>query len=125
MRNTEKLYESFGELLYVMAMADGKIQSAELNVIKNKLANHPWGKDIKWSFDYEVKKQRNVDLLYNRVIAYCEEHGPDKEYAFLLNTLDEVATASNGMDSNEQVIIDDFKRDLIKRFKSDLERINQ
>ncbi|MFK7937096.1 MAG: TerB family tellurite resistance protein [Saprospiraceae bacterium] len=123
MKNTEKLYESFGELLYVMAMADGEIQSSELQVVKAKLASHPWGKDIAWSFNYEVKKQRDVELLYDRVIAYCEEHGPDAEYAFLLETLEEVATANQGVEASEQAVMDGFKRDLIQRFKADLEKI--
>ncbi|MFK7807275.1 MAG: TerB family tellurite resistance protein [Saprospiraceae bacterium] len=123
MKNTEKLYESFGELLYVMAMADGGIQASELAVITEQLARHPWGEDIQWSFNYEVKKQRDLELLYDRVISYCEDHGPDKEYDFLIKLLDDVAAANEGVEEEEQAVVDGFVNDLTKKFKEDIDRI--
>ena len=97
MKSNEKLIEAFGELLYVLAMADGEIQTEELEVIQKRLADHPWGKDIQWSFDYETKNKGDVEDLYQKVITYCEMHGPDPEYQFLLNLLHEVAEASAGV----------------------------
>ncbi len=124
MQNTEKLYEAFGELIYVVAMSDGEIQAEELKVIEEKLANHPWGKDIKWSFDYEVKKERSIEELYKKVITYCEMHGPEKEYQFLIETLEAVAHSSDGIDKDEQKVMDDFTNGLIQKFKADIDRIN-
>lgn len=124
MKNTEKLIEAFGELIYVVAMTDGAIQREELAVIEDKLATHKWGEDIKWSFDYEVKKNRSIEELYKKVITYCEMHGPDAEYQFLLNVVEEVATASKVIDKEEKEIMDGFVRDLTKKFRSDIERIN-
>jgi len=124
MKNTEKLIEAFGELIYVVAMADGAIQKEELSVIENKLANHKWGEDIKWSFDYEVKKNTSVEELYKKVITYCEMHGPDPEYQFLLNLVEEVAAATNGIDKDEKEVMDGFVYDLTEKFRSDLGRIN-
>lgn len=46
----EKLYEAFGELLYVIAMADGLIQENEITALEQVLAENPWAADIKWSF---------------------------------------------------------------------------
>lgn len=123
MQNTEKLYESFGELLYVVAMADGEIQASELAVITSKLIDHPWGADIQWSFNYEVKKQRDLDMLYDRVISYCEDHGPEKEYAFMIELMEEVAAASGGVDANEQKTMDGFVNELTEKFKADIDRI--
>ncbi len=124
MQNTEKLYEAFGELIYVIAMADGELQKEELDVIEQKLADHPWGKDIRWSFDYEVKKNRSIEDLYKKVITYCEMHGPEKEYDFLLKVIEEVAAAHGGTDADEQQVMDNFVQDLTKRFKEDIGRIN-
>jgi len=124
MQNTEKLYEAFGELIYVIAMADGEVQKEELEVIEKRLAAHPWGKDIKWSFDYEVKKGRSIEELYKKVITYCEMHGPEKEYAFLLEVINEVAESHAGTDADEQKVMDSFVSDLTKRFKADIDRIN-
>ena len=40
MKSIEKLYDAFGELIYVIAMADGEIQKEELKAIKQTfLAN--------------------------------------------------------------------------------------
>ena len=125
MKNTEKLIEAFGELIYVIAMADGTIQKEELEVIEQKLANHKWGEDIKWSFDYEIKKNRSIEELYDRVITYCEMHGPDAEYQFLMEVIEEVANASNGIEDKEQQVMDDFVRDMTNKFKKDMERINK
>jgi uncharacterized tellurite resistance protein B-like protein len=123
MKNTEKLYEAFGELLYVVAMADGEIQASEFAAILSKLNEHPWGVDIEWSFNYEIKKHRDLDMLYDRVISYCEDHGPEPEYVFLIELLEAVATASGGIDANEQKVMDSFVHELTERFKKDIDRI--
>ena len=125
MKSTDKLYEAFGELLYVVAMADGKIQEEELKAMEAKLSGHPWGEDIKWSFDYEVKKNNNVEDLYKKVITYCEMHGPEKEYQFLMEMVEDVAKASAGIDEQEEKIMSAFVQDLTERFKKDIDRINQ
>ncbi len=123
--HTRKLYETFGELIYVIAMADGKIQPEELDIIEQRLSNHPWGKEIKWSFDYEVQKENSIDYLYKKVIDYCQLHGPDEEYDFLIQTLHDVAASSNGIDAKEQKVMDGFVNELIIQFKKDLSLINQ
>jgi len=125
MKDTDKLYEAFGELIYVVAMADGEIQPEELQVIEKRLATHPWGEDIKWSFDYEVKKGRDLEDLYKKVVYYCEEHGPEEEYAFLMEVLEEVAAAHAGISDVEQGVSDNFVEGLTEKFKADLERINR
>lgn len=124
MKLTDKLIEAFGELLYVVAMADGRIQAEELKVVEEKLSSHKWGNEIKWSFDYEVKKNRPLDELYKKVITYCEMHGPEKEYQFLLDLVEDVAKASNGVDEKEQTQMDNFVNDLRRKFKEDIDRIN-
>ncbi len=124
MKDTDKLIEAFGELLYVVAMADGNIQKEELAAIESKLAHHKWGEDIKWSFDYEVKKNRSVEDLYKKVITYCEMHGPDPEYQFLMELVEDIAQASDGVDTQEQAVMDNFVLDLTTQFKKDIDRIN-
>lgn len=125
MKNTDKLYEAFGELIYVVAMADGEIQAEELETIEKLLSGHPWGADIQWSFDYERQKGNDIEDLYKKVIYFCEEHGPDEEYAFLMKVLEEVAASSSGIDANEQKVMNDFERDLTNKFREDIDRINQ
>ncbi|MGD1843802.1 MAG: TerB family tellurite resistance protein [Salibacteraceae bacterium] len=125
MAATDKLYDAFGELIYVLAMSDGVIEPVELAVIEKKLAEHEWGQAIKWSFDYEVKQNRSLEELYKKVIIYCERHGPDSEYAFLIEVLEEVAHANAEFHASERKVLDSFVSDLTKKFKADIERINK
>jgi uncharacterized tellurite resistance protein B-like protein len=118
MTKTEKLHETLGELIYVMAMADGKIQPEEQEVIENKLKNHPWAANINWSFNYEKKKQNSIEDLYKKVVNYCEIHGPDKEYQFFIELITEIAEASSGIDENERRIINSFSKDLMDKFST-------
>lgn len=124
MKNTDKLIEAFGELAYVVAMADGEVQQEEIEALERKLSNHRWGADIKWSFDYEMKKKNDPEELYKKLITYCEMHGPDPEYVFLIELLEEIARASKGIDPEEQGVMDDFVQELTNKFRNDLERIN-
>jgi len=125
MTSVQKLYDAFGELIYVVAMADGKIQEEEIAVLEEKLANHPFGENIKWSFDYEVKKSNSINDLYRKVISYCEEHGPTEDYVFLLEVMEDVANAHEGKDAKEQEVLDNFVRHLTEKFKTDIARINR
>lgn len=125
MKDTDKLIEAFGELAYVVAMADGEVQQEEVDALKRKLAGHKWGEDIQWSFDYEMKKKNDVEDLYKKVIIYCEMHGPDPEYKFLLELLDDIANAHNGKDADEEGAINDFVQELLDKFRNDISIINQ
>lgn len=121
--NHEKLYEAFGELLYIVAMADGLIQEEEISALENVLAEHPWAADIKWSFNYERKKQRPIDEIYAKVLDYCTYAGPNPEYQNMIDVMEAMAKASNGIDEGEQEVMEGFTTTLIQKFKADIEGI--
>lgn len=121
--NHEKLYETFGELLYVVAMADGLIQDEEVSALENILAEHPWATDIKWSFNYERKKNRGVEEVYARVLDYCTNAGPSPEYQNMIEVMEAMAKASNGVDADEKEVMDTFTNTLIQKFKNDIQGI--
>lgn len=125
MSNTDRLYEAFGELLYVVAMADGQVQAEEKAALAKKLSGHPWGANIQWSFDYELRKDNDIEDLYQKVIDNCERFGPSEAYTFLIELMEEVAQASSGVDENEQKVMDSFVHELTERFRKDIDRINQ
>jgi len=120
----EKLYEAFGELLYVVAMADGIIQEEEKEVLNDILTTHPWGNEIAESFNYEVEKGTSPELLYKKVLSFCHGQGPHPEYQKLLELMEFLAAANNGIDENEQAVINNFTKDLTQRFKDDLDRMD-
>ena len=120
MVNKEKLYETLGELLYVVAMADGVIQEEEKKALEEIVENHKWAKDISWSFKYEENKKNDIDYLYRKVIDSCYELGPQPEYNEFLVAMIKIAEASQDIDANESKIINSFSKDLIEKFKKDI-----
>lgn len=123
MAKKDQLYDAFGELAYVLAMADGNVQPEELQQVKQILESHPRGADIQWSFDYEARKQRPVEEVYQKVIDACQAVGPDPEYPFLIEMLEKVAVIHAGKTAEESRVITDFTNDLIERFRKDVEAI--
>ncbi|TSE06337.1 TerB family tellurite resistance protein [Aquimarina algiphila] len=125
MVSRDRLYQTFGELLYVIAMSDGVIQKEEVETLEEILKGHPKGAVIKWSFDYENKNQNDIETLYKKVIEVFSDNGPDEEYDFMLYALAKIADASEGMNSKEEKVITNFSRDLLERFKNDIEKIKE
>ena len=123
MSNKEKLYDAFGELIYLVAIADGIVQEEEKEALKKLLATHPKANEIQWSFEYELSKNNSIDYLYKRVLGICHQNGPDPEYAFLLEVLNVIANSNNKVDEREQEVINRFSRELIDRFENDLQKI--
>lgn len=121
--NQEKLYETFGELLYVVAMADGLIQEEELSALDEVLKGHPWAADIQWSFNYERKKSSSVEDVYAKVLDFCKYNGPHPEYQKMIEVMEAVANASAGVDHEEQEVMDTFVHTLTEKFRNDIENI--
>lgn len=121
----EKLYEAFGELIYAVAKADGLVQAEELITLEKILRGHPWASTIHWSFDYENSKHTKVSEVYKRAMDTFLQHGPDAEYAYLVEILEEIAKAGSGtIDEKEQRIIDAFQLDFKNRFIQDMSEKN-
>lgn len=118
----EKLYEALGELLYAVAIADGVVQDEERTALEKILNNHPWASSIKWSFDYEMKKEAEVELLYDRAITACHAYGPSPVYKEFADLMRELAKAAEGVDEREEELIKTFSQELQERFEADLER---
>lgn len=123
MTETEKLYETLGELLFVIAKADGIIQDEERTSLNQLLKNHPWASEIKWSFNYEESKESSVEETYNKVINFCHKHGPSPVYNEFIDAMTFIAKSSNGIDQNESNIISSFSTDLIERFHRDVDKL--
>lgn len=123
MTEKEKLYEVLGELLYVIAKADGVIQNEERDALKKLLKNHSWASDVNWSFNYEESKNSSAEEIYKKVIIFCQSYGPTPEYDEFIDAMKFVANASEGIDESESQIINSFSKDLITRFQRDLDQI--
>lgn len=124
MKKVERLYEVMGELLYAIAKADGVIQKEEKDALKTLLSKHSFGSDIIWSFEYEESKDSSVEEIYNKVINFCHSYGPAPQYDEFIEAMKIIAEASNGIDADESKVITSFSKDLMQRFKNDLERLS-
>lgn len=111
-----KLYDAFGELLFVLVKADGEFQEEERETLNKILANHHWSKEILWSFNYESKNNHDLDDLYKKVLFACYDIGPNPEYQFMIEVLEAVAESSLGIVETERKIIESFKQDLLTEF---------
>ena len=80
MKKKERLYEALGELIYAVAKADGLIQKEEFSMLDSLLKDHPWASTIKWSFNYEVSRNKSLDDIYEKAINHCQHYGPAPEY---------------------------------------------
>ncbi len=120
--NKERLYDAFGELIYALAMADGLIQPEEIQALDTILQGHPWASQIKWSFNYEAAKNLDLKDVYKKALDAFTQHGQDEEYAYLIDVLQRVAKASDGIDEAEQEMIEQFQQDLKHNFIIEMEK---
>lgn len=116
-----ELYDAFGELMYAVAKADGLIQNEEISALNELVENHPWAKEIVWSFKYEQGKKKTVEEAYEKALYTCQQYGPSPEYPELLNLLMDIAKASEGVSSKEKQVIQNFEKELRAKFEKDLQ----
>src|SRR5690606_17819490 len=119
MYSKEKLYETFGELLYAIALADGRIQDEEVSALKEMIKFHPLAQDILWSFNYEKSKETTVEAAYNKALDIFKHHGPAAEYKDFEEILARVAAACEGISPEEKSLIENFRKDLTTTFLND------
>lgn len=119
MKKEEKLYEVLGELLYTVAIADGVIQAEERTALQSLFKKHPYGKEVRWSFEYEENRNSTLEETYNKVINFCHGYGPTSVYTEFIKSMQLIAEAADGVDPNESKVMQSFSADLIKRFKKD------
>ncbi|MFT4660672.1 MAG: putative tellurite resistance protein B-like protein [Patiriisocius sp.] len=124
MLDKERLIDKFGELLYVIAKADGVIQNEEKEALLALLEDHEWSKEIKWSFDYAQENDVNVEKTYKAVIDFCHDYGPAPEYTEFILAMQKIADAAKGAEESENVMINSFSSELIARFQKDLDELN-
>lgn len=113
-----QLYDALGELIYALAKVDGLVEEAEISKLEEVLQNHPWSSEIKWSFDYESRKEHSVDEAFAKALQTCKDFGPSPEYAFVVEVLKAVAEASDGTSVQESGMIERFQKELTDYFQA-------
>jgi len=122
MENKSALYEAFGKMVYLVAIADGLIQPEETEALERLLVGRDFAPAVQWSFEELVAHPLDPAAVYEEVMGVFVEHGPDPAYQQLFEILEAVAHASDGLDSEEANVLIDLEVDLRKRFLEDFER---
>jgi uncharacterized tellurite resistance protein B-like protein len=117
MNSKEELYNSFAELIYSVAMADGIIDDEELAEIKRLTGNHPLGFKIE-NLITNLSSEDEVSIVqsYKSTLSLCKNIGKDSEYEFLINVLEQFSKVSKTEDSDDdlnEVIISGLKEQLL------------
>lgn len=110
-----RLNDAFGELIYAVAISDGMIQETELESLYEMLKDHPWGKEIQWSFNYEMKKENQLMDTYQKALDTLKENGPHPDYHYLIEVLETIAE-KGGFQKKEGQIISNFQKSLRAHF---------
>ncbi len=108
----EQLYDAFGELLYAIASIDGEVQYEEAKKIEEILTGHEGAEDMMWSFEYEYRNKRTVKEAVEKALAICNIYGACADYPFLIEALQKTAAASDGIQAEEQALLDELASDL-------------
>lgn len=114
----QDLYDAFGELIYAICMADGRLTETEVKTYTDLLVGYKGAKDVQWSFDYSHAKGISVDTAFEKGIAVCKQNGPDPEYTKIIEVLDAVSVA-DGIDVSERELINRFISELKEKFIAD------
>lgn len=115
----DQLYEYFGELLYAVAMSDGKVSEKQLALIKDVLKDYEWGNEAFWSFNYEDWRQRSIKEAYERALDAFKEYGPFEDYYKFFEILEKVAELNLNLEHKEERMIRNFKDTLLEHFQND------
>jgi len=117
MANKEKVFEAFGELLYAVARAEGKVRKDTSEQLEALLEKYTWASDAIWSFKYEKKRKNTFEETYEHAIDTFVAQGPMAEYETFFELLDELSEESHQLlGSRGKKILINFKRRLNRKF---------
>lgn len=125
----KQYYTALGKLVYAIAMADGSIQTEEVNKIFNFVISQlieleestGSGKEALLAFNTEKefhrlrKNNESVKVAYQQFIDFLEENKSDfdeKMKTTCIKLMEKVAIAHNGIEDSEQAMIDMVKNRL-------------
>ena len=115
MDSKEKVYDAFAELIYAVVIADGKISGTEKKVISDVIQGHLIKIDIQKYFDSKITGISIVQSFLN-TFEVCKQHGKDSEYPFLLKILEDVSRVSEGLNKDEDNLLEEFISSFRSRF---------
>ena len=120
MNGIEKVYYALGELAYLVAEADGKVQQAEVEELHSIVIDQI--KEYNSSFEYSdiifnvLKDEKpNLDLIYSLAFKELKEarfYMDHNVKDMMLDVLNKVAESYESISGDEKILIDRVEQDL-------------
>ncbi|MEZ0540729.1 TerB family tellurite resistance protein [Fibrella arboris] len=109
------LYLGLGSVAYALAKVDGRIQLAEMQTVKELLANVPHGHLALYAFFLRENSDESVEEAYAfgmRRFTYNRKALTERTKKRFVNMLIRIANAHDDTSRKEQELIRRFRRDL-------------
>ncbi|MBX2842355.1 MAG: hypothetical protein KTR26_11320 [Flammeovirgaceae bacterium] len=113
MVNKEKIYESFGELIFAVLRIDGIVRKEQKEKIELILNKFEFGDQVLWSFTYENNHKKKWEEIENNSLEHFLEFGPSKDYQIFFDIFEE-------MENEKYKLIGIKGVKMINRFKNKL-----
>jgi len=115
MRNTEKLYNAFGELLYAVIKAEGKARENIIKKLERTVQEYEWGQTAMWSLRYEMGHNATTDEAYQKAFDAFTDFGPFPGYESFFRMVDDIIK-KNILGERGKKVIGRFRKKLMDHF---------
>ncbi|MEN7548030.1 hypothetical protein AAG747_08920 [Rapidithrix thailandica] len=117
----DDLFQSFGELLYVIFNQDNGISDHQFQGIRQTLQQVSWGEEVYWSFQYEAQHHPEPEKLFYQVLDAFSQFGPQETYAPFFTLILHLIHQSESSDLKEQRLkkFERFRFLIMERFQND------
>lgn len=106
---SKEVLHVFGKILYSLAMADGKIQEAELRTLRKLVAKNEWAKEIEFSFTEAMEHNMDPHISFLKNMRIFSSRELNQHFPFFLALMESLAEAHKGMSPAEVSLIEEFK----------------
>ncbi|PIB36185.1 hypothetical protein BFP72_12655 [Reichenbachiella sp. 5M10] len=112
---SEITLDVFGKILYALAMADGKVQDAEIKVLQQIVREDEWADRIKLSFDTAMDLEMDPKMVFYKNIRILKTLRSVEYMPYFIHLMNRVAQAHGGVVPAEKEMI----LDLAEQFKGE------
>jgi len=104
----DQVFKAFGDLLYAVASADGKVQVEEKELLASVLSHHHYAFDIISTFKSHSHLNTSIEKASTQALETFIAYGYFEGYAEFKIILEHLAEACEGISAEERKVIDHF-----------------
>lgn len=119
MESNKIVYTSFIKFAVAIAVSQGATLKQAKKIIAKSFDRHPFKKRISKIIKKVKLENENLNILSSECISICEDFGPDRDYITLVLLLENIYQNEDFGNIEKDTI-----RNIIEKFKSEIDRIN-